>query len=79
MIRKSDFQEHLVEKLQDQNYATMYLNGALKQYSENDAESKKILLMAINDVAQAQEGITKLSRKTGLGRESLYKTLSFKR
>lgn len=34
--------------------------------------------MALKNVALAQGGITQLSTKTGLGRESLYKTLSKK-
>lgn len=36
----------------------------------------KYLLMALRDVVEAQGGIGKLARKTGLSRTTLYKTLS---
>jgi probable addiction module antidote protein len=46
-----------------------YLNAAIE---ENDPE---LLLAAIADVAKAR-GITKVAQDAGVGRESLYKTLS---
>jgi probable addiction module antidote protein len=46
-----------------------YINAAME---ENDPD---ILLAAIADVAKAR-GMSKLAKDTGLGRESLYKTLA---
>lgn len=46
-----------------------YLNAALED------ENPDVLLQAIADVAKAR-GMTQLAKDTGLGRESLYKTLA---
>lgn len=47
-----------------------YLNEAMQ-------ESTEAFITALNDVARAK-GMTELAKKTGLGRESLYKTLNGK-
>ena len=47
-----------------------YLNAALEDGNE------QLMLAVIRDIAQSLGGITKLSHKTELSRESLYKTLS---
>lgn len=47
-----------------------YLNKAMQ-------ESTEAFITALNDVARAK-GMTELAKKTGLGRESLYKTLNGK-
>ena len=47
-----------------------YLNAAIEDGNE------RVLLLAIRDIVDATGGMTDLSRKTGLSRESLYKTLS---
>lgn len=49
---------------------TEYLNAAIEDGEE------RVLLMALRNVANATGGMTKLSRKTGLSRESLYRLLS---
>lgn len=41
-----------------------------------DKESLELLLVAFRNVIKARGGITKIAQKTGLGRESLYKTVS---
>jgi probable addiction module antidote protein len=46
-----------------------YLEAALE---EGDAQ---LIAAALGDIARAQ-GMTRIARKTGLGRESLYKALS---
>ena len=46
-----------------------YLNAVL------DEDDHTVLMSAIGDVARAK-GMTQVSRETGLGRESLYKSLS---
>jgi probable addiction module antidote protein len=55
--------------LDNDEMVAAYLNAALE---ENDSD---LLLAAIADIAKAR-GITKIAAATGLGRESLYKTLS---
>ena len=47
-----------------------YLNAALE-----DGE-KRLLLIALRNAANAIGGMTELSRRTGLSRETLYRTLS---
>ncbi len=51
-----------------------FLNRALKEYQEDGDE--KALFIALKQVALAKGGFNELSKKTGLSRESLYKTLS---
>lgn len=46
-----------------------YLNAA---FEDGDAS---VIAAALGDIARA-EGMSKIAKKTGLGRESLYKTLS---
>jgi probable addiction module antidote protein len=49
---------------------TEYLNAAMED------DEGQVLLMALRNVATATGGMAKLSRKTGLSRESLYRLLS---
>ena len=72
------YDELLLESLKNPKEAVAYLNAALEECKDGSAESQKLLLIAFKNVALAQGGISKLSDKTGLGRESLYKTLSIK-
>lgn len=53
---------------------SIFLETALKEY-END-QDETALLVALRQVAKANGGMTALSEKTNLSRESLYKTLS---
>lgn len=76
MPRSRSFEESLRKRLRDPREAKAYINAVLENYSEDDPESRKLLLLAMKDIAEAQGGMTKLAKKTGLGRESLYKTLS---
>lgn len=52
----------------------MYLELAIDEYTETGDEIE--LLLAIRQVVQAGIGFTALAKRTGLSRESLYKTLS---
>lgn len=74
------YQEWLIERLVDPEEAVGYLNAVLEECDECDDadEAQQLLLLALKNVAEAQGGIGKLAKKTGLGRESLYKTLSAK-
>jgi probable addiction module antidote protein len=55
--------------LNDEETIAEYLNAALED------ENPNLFLVAIKDVARAR-GMTQLAKDTGLGRESLYKSLS---
>ncbi|NLF22869.1 MAG: putative addiction module antidote protein [Lentisphaerae bacterium] len=57
------------EHLKTRDDMAAYMAGALE---EGDVS---LIAAALGDIARAQ-GMTKIARKTGLGRESLYKTLS---
>lgn len=59
------------EFLKDEETIAIYLTDALQNGSEQE------FILALNTVAKAR-GITQLAKDTGLGRESLYKTLSGK-
>lgn len=57
------------EHLETEEDMAAYLEAALE---EGDAS---LIATALGDIARAK-GMTEIARKTGLGRESLYKTLS---
>ncbi len=73
-----NFEELLTKRLQDPKEAVAYLNTALLEVDEKDKESQKVLLLVLRDIVNARGGISEIAEKTGLGRESLYKTLSLK-
>jgi probable addiction module antidote protein len=70
------YDDWLIKSLKNKKEAATYLQVALKEY-QNDGDLEAFLL-ALRHVAEAQGGIGKLSQKTHLNRESLYKTLSSK-
>lgn len=70
MKRTKSFRNSLMKALRDPVESSEYLNAVLK---EGDAG---LLLEALRDVAEAQGGLTKLSRKTKLNRANLYQMLS---
>lgn len=71
-----DYKEWLINSLKNKKEAAVYLQVALEEYqSDGDLDA---FLMALRHVAEAQGGLGKLSQKTHLNRESLYKTLSKK-
>lgn len=78
MGRSGDYQEWLIEKLKDHDEAVAYLNAALEESLKGDEESEYLFLLALRNVAEAHGGVGELAKKTRLGRESLYKTLSEK-
>ena len=63
-------------ELQDHEKAVAYLNVALEESLKGDPESQRLFIMALRNVTEAQGCIGNLAKKTGMGRESLYKTLS---
>jgi probable addiction module antidote protein len=72
MPKSRSYKEDLLNALQDDAEAAAYLNAAL------EADDYAAFLVALRNVAEARQGITTLSQKTGLNRESLYRTLSDK-
>jgi probable addiction module antidote protein len=66
------YEEGLHERLKDSAYAAEYLNAHL---SEDDDHAVEAFLLALRDVATAH-GFANVAKKSELGRESLYKTLS---
>ncbi len=71
-----DYESWLIKSLRNKKEAASYLQVALDEY-QNDGNTEALLL-ALRHVAEAQGGLSQLSRKTHLNRESLYKTLSSK-
>ena len=68
-----NYQEKLLEDLQDLELAYHYLNEALAD------EDPSVFLLALKNVHEAQGGqITDLAKKTNLSRENIYRILSEK-
>ena len=70
----SSYHDRLLESLTDKGEAIAYLKVALEEY-EADHEAE-VFMLALRNVAQASGGINKLSEKTKLNREQLYRILS---
>lgn len=64
------YQDYLITSLKDPEEASGYLNAALEGGDIN------VFLLALQNVIQAQGGISALAQKTKKSRTSLYKTLS---
>ena len=72
MVKKhKDFQEYLLNSLQNPKDALAYLNEALMD------EDQRVFLLALKDVLEAQNGdMSALAREAQLNRENLYRMLS---
>ena len=70
MKKKNIEESALFEDLRDPEFAASYLEDMLL---EDNLDS---FLIAVRNVAKAAGGMSKLSKATDLGRESMYKTLS---
>ncbi len=71
--RHIDYQEELLQLLQDPNEALSYLNAALMD------EDQRIFLLALKNVLEAQGGnMAALAEEAQLNRENLYRMLSKK-
>ena len=63
-----DYQEELIDSLQDPKEARAYLNAAL------DDDDPHVFLLALKNVLEAQNGtMATLAKKSQLNRESLYR------
>jgi len=72
MAKSIKYQDYLIESLKNPEEAAGYLNAALE---DGDIS---VFLLALQNVIQAQGGITKIANKTHKSRTSLYKALSKK-
>ena len=71
-----DYEAYLYEHLRNKEAACVHLQVAFDEYQiDND---KAAFLLAIKDVANAQGGIRKLAKETGINREHLYYLFSGK-
>lgn len=70
--RSASYQDYLIESLKDPEEAAAYLDAALEE------AEPELFLLALRNVAEAQGGLLKLSRKTKLNRANLYRMLSRK-
>ena len=70
MAKTESYKDHLIESLKDPSAAAHYLTACLE---DGDTE---VFLLALRDVAEAQGGMRKLSQRTRLNRENLYRMLS---
>ncbi len=64
-----DYEKGLINRLKNPEYASEYLNQALKEGSQD------LFMLALRDVAKAK-GITRTARESNLNRESMYKMMS---
>lgn len=72
----ASYKEDVLKRLQDPEFARVYLETAFEFYQED--RDTNALLLAMKDVAEAQGGIGKLAKKTTISREHLYDILASK-
>ncbi len=65
----ASYYEGLLQRLEDAEQATAYLNAALED------DDQEVFLLALRDVAEAH-GISRLAQEAQLNRENLYRMLS---
>lgn len=77
MARSKNYRTSLIKSLEDPKEAAAYFDAVLEECrSCDEEEAQKLILLALKNIAEAQGGLSILAKRTGLGRESLYKTLS---
>jgi probable addiction module antidote protein len=67
-----DYHDDHIEFLKDAKKAAAYLDAALEE------GNSELFLLALRNVAEAQGGLLKISKKTKLNRANLYRMLSRK-
>ena len=68
-----DYKDSLLERLKDPEYAKGYLEISREEY-EKDGD-REALLLAFQDVAEAQGGIGNLAKRIEINPEHLYNAL----
>jgi len=66
------YEDGLLKRLKDHEYAVDYLNAVLE---DEGADQRERFLLALRDVAKAY-GMTSLAEDTELAREAMYRALS---
>lgn len=74
MKKYRNYKEHLIEKLKDPEYASAYLNACLEESFET--KNMGIFQLAVRDVVEAHGGMSEISAKMQVSRESFYRSLS---
>jgi probable addiction module antidote protein len=69
-MKLKSFDEVFSKELKDPEFVREYLEAALEE------DGIQAFLVALQNVIRATEGMTKTSEIAGVGRESLYKSLS---
>lgn len=72
MKKSVSYQDYLIRSLKNPEEAVGYLNAAL------EGGDLEVFLLALQNVVQAQGGVSKLAEKSHKSRTSLYKALSKK-
>jgi len=70
------YEDELLADLKDPREAQSYLEAAFELYEEDG--NTEALLLALQDVARAQGGISKLAERTDISRQHLYDVRSSK-
>ncbi len=70
--RVRDYEEDLVEKLKDAEFAAEYLNVSLE---DSDEGAEERFLIALGQVAKAH-GMTAVAERAGMARQAVYRALS---
>ena len=73
-----DYQDTLIKRLQNHDYAVAYLNAAIEESLKGDTESQQLFLNALRNVAEAQGSMSDLAKRAKVRRESVYRMLSKK-
>lgn len=68
--------EFMVESLRNPKEASSFVESALEAYEEDG--NLGAFLQSLRYVSEAQGGVSEVSRRTGLNRQSLYKMLAAK-
>lgn len=70
--RVRDYEEDLIEKLKDAEFAAEYLNVSLE---DSDEGADERFLIALRQVAKAH-GMTAVAERSGMARQAMYRALS---
>jgi probable addiction module antidote protein len=74
-MKSRSHDEAVIEMLRrDPDFAVAYLHAAFEEMDEEGGEAA--FLTALRHIVEARGGMTQLAEKTGLSRESLYRSLS---
>lgn len=76
MTKYQKFTDYLVGKLHNPQEAKAFLDASIIEYEEDG--NTEAFMLALRYIAEAQGGISKLSQKTHLNKQNLYKILSGK-